>query len=91
MTTKTDSAATAPEHPPIGLALRTLREATGLTLRDFSARAGFDHSFVSKVERDQFRPRASWLETYLETAAEGLKELAEGGGKWGPGQAASDE
>lgn len=67
--------AQVPSAPPrVGPALRVLRESTGLTLREFCARAGFDHGFVSRVERDVFRPKASWLETYLETAGEVLSE-----------------
>jgi predicted transcriptional regulator len=60
------------ERPRVGPALRVLREATGLSLREFAERAGFDHAFVSRVERDVFRPKASWLESYLETAGEAL-------------------
>lgn len=67
------------ERPRVGPALRCLREATGLTLREFSERAGFDHAFVSRVERDVFRPKASWLETFLETAGEALAEKGAAG------------
>lgn len=62
------------DRPRVGPALRCLRESTGLTLREFSERAGFDHAFVSRVERDVFRPKASWLESYLETAGEALAD-----------------
>ena len=65
---------TTTERPPVGPALRAIRKCTGLSLREFSERAGFDHAFVSRVERDLFRPKASWLEVYLETAGEALKD-----------------
>jgi hypothetical protein len=69
-----DAKTTLVDRPRVGPALRALRESTGLTLREFCARAGFDHGFVSRVERDVFRPKASWLEAYLETAGEILAE-----------------
>lgn len=72
MTTAKPSPKTTPERPRVGPALRALRTATGLTLREFAKRAGMDHAFVSRVERDEFRPKASWLEVYLETAGEAL-------------------
>ncbi|MFF1822308.1 multiprotein-bridging factor 1 family protein [Kribbella sp. NPDC058245] len=51
---------TASGRPAFGLQLRQCRQAAGLSLRQLAGRVGFDHSYLSQVERGQ-RPGSADL------------------------------
>ena len=62
--------------PTKGSALRVMREAQGLTLRDLADKAGVNHAYLSQVERDIKTPNHRWLRSVLDALADNLRGAA---------------
>lgn len=54
-------------HP--GSAIRAMREAQGLTLRDLAALSETSYSYLSLVERAERTPTAAWLRLVTDALA----------------------
>ncbi|MFS3128681.1 helix-turn-helix domain-containing protein [Nocardioides sp. Bht2] len=49
----------------VGVALRVLRKAAGMTLNDVSRVAGVSPAYLSNVENGNVRPSAPWVHAVL--------------------------
>jgi len=49
-----------------GTAIRAMREAQGLSLRDLARLADVDHAYLHKVEAGDRIPTARWLQSVTE-------------------------
>jgi transcriptional regulator with XRE-family HTH domain len=65
----TDSAATGP-------ALRVMRKAQGLTVRQLAEKAGTTYGYISEVERGTKVPSARWMRAVLDALADNLRGAA---------------
>jgi transcriptional regulator with XRE-family HTH domain len=68
--------------PPVGLRIRALREAEGLSLRDLADRSGVSAPMLSQVERGETSPTlavAMRIAAGLELRLSQLLRLDEGG------------
>lgn len=65
-----------PEPPTTGTALRVMREAQGLTLRQLAEKSGTNFSYLSQVERGDKVPTARWLRSVLDALADNLRGVA---------------
>lgn len=59
-----------------GLALRVMREAQGLTLRQLAEKAGVNFAYLSQVERGERTPNPRWLRSVLDALADNLRGVA---------------
>lgn len=59
-----------------GSALRVMREAQGLTLRQLAEKAGVNHAYLSQVERGDKTPNPRWLRSVLDALADNLRGVA---------------
>lgn len=59
-----------------GPAIRVMREAQGLTLRQLAEKAGTNYSYLSQVERGDKIPSARWLRSVLDALADNLRGVA---------------
>jgi transcriptional regulator with XRE-family HTH domain len=64
-----DSAAT-------GTALRVMREAQGLTMRQLAEKAGTTYGYISEVERGEKIPSSRWMRAVLDALAQNLQGAA---------------
>lgn len=55
-----------------GSAIRVMREAVGLSLRQLAASAGTSPSYISQVERGDRQPSLRWLEGVKDALARNL-------------------
>jgi transcriptional regulator with XRE-family HTH domain len=55
------------ETNAVGVALKTLREAAGMTLSRVSADAGVSISYLSRAENGQVHPSAEWVRVITAT------------------------
>lgn len=46
----------------LGAYLRTVREASGLSIRELAARANTHHAYLARVEKSERRPNGEWLQ-----------------------------
>jgi XRE family transcriptional regulator, regulator of sulfur utilization len=75
--------ATATDTPTLGVRVRALREAEGLSLRDLSERSGVSAPMLSQVERGETSPTVAVAERIaagLDLRLSQLLRLDEGGG-----------
>lgn len=64
-------------NPPTqGSALRVMREAQGLTLRQLAEKSGVNHAYLSQVERGDKIPNPRWLRAVLDALADNLRGAA---------------
>lgn len=59
-----------------GSALRVMRVAQGLTLRELAEKAKVNHAYLSQVERGDKIPNPRWLRSVLDALAENLRGAA---------------
>lgn len=59
-----------------GSALRVMREAQGLTLRQLAEKSGVNHAYLSQVERGDKIPNPRWLRAVLDALADNLRGAA---------------
>ncbi len=59
-----------------GQALRVMRVAQGLTLRELAEKAGVNHAYLSQVERGDKTPNPRWLRSVTDALADNLKGAA---------------
>lgn len=59
-----------------GPALRIMREAQNLTLRQLAEKSGTNHAYLSQVERGEKIPSARWLRAVLDALADNLRGVA---------------
>ena len=78
------------DREPIGHALRGLRKAAGLSVRQVADRLGKQPDTVANFERLSANPRWSTLETYLDAVEADLNDLAEGVGMASPSTESRD-
>ncbi|MFC5676027.1 helix-turn-helix domain-containing protein [Aeromicrobium endophyticum] len=60
------------ETNAVGVALKTLREAAGMTLSRVSADAGVSISYLSRAENGQVQPSADWVRVITATIGANL-------------------
>lgn len=59
-----------------GTALRTLRQAAGLTLQQVAAGAGVSISYLSRVENGLTAPRPQWVQVVTEYLGSRIEDAA---------------
>lgn len=59
-----------------GPALRVMREAQGLTLRQLAEKSGTNYAYLSQVERGEKVPTSRWLRSILDALADNLRGVA---------------
>lgn len=59
-----------------GEALRIMRTAQGLTLRQLAELSGTNHAYLSQVERGDKVPSRRWLRSVLDALADNLRGVA---------------
>lgn len=59
-----------------GSAIRVMRQAQGLTLRQLADKAGTNYSYLSQVERGAKIPSARWMRSVLDALADNLRGAA---------------
>ncbi len=59
-----------------GPAVRVMREAQGLTLRELAEKAQVNHAYLSQVERGDKIPNPRWMRAVLGALADNLAGAA---------------
>lgn len=59
-----------------GHAIRVMRQAQGLTLRQLADKAGTSHAYLSQVERGDKVPSPRWMRAVLDALADNLRGAA---------------
>lgn len=59
-----------------GSALRVMREAQGLTMRQLAEKAGTTYGYISEVERGEKVPSKRWMRAVLDALADNLRGAA---------------
>lgn len=59
-----------------GPALRVMREAQGLTLRQLAEKSGTNYAYLSQVERGEKVPSSRWMRAVLDALADNLRGVA---------------
>lgn len=62
--------------PTTGSAIRIMREAQGLTLRELAAKSGTNHAYLSQVERGDKTASPRWMRAVLDALADNLRGVA---------------
>lgn len=59
-----------------GAAIRVMREAQGLTLRELASLSGTNHAYLSQVERGHKAASPRWMRAVLDALAQNLRGAA---------------
>lgn len=62
--------------PHAGHAIKVIREAQGLSLRQLAERAGVNFSYLSQVERGEKKPSARWMAAVEHALADNLSDAS---------------
>jgi DNA-binding XRE family transcriptional regulator len=60
----------------VGIALRAVRLAAGMTLRDVSGAANISYTYLSNVENGNVEPSAKWVHMVIETIGQHIEDAA---------------
>lgn len=63
--------------PPggLGVALKALRTAAGMTIDDVAEAAGISASYLSRAENEQVSPTASWIQVVAVAIGEHIAQM----------------
>lgn len=60
----------------VGVALRAVRLAAGMTLRDVSRAANISYTYLSNVENGNVEPSAKWVHMVIEIMGQQIEDAA---------------